>query len=339
MKASELINAAIDELHGTAALSTALLKVKTIAFLIKNQQLKEWVNFELKGYDDGSEVPSYRKTYIPVYATLLHVNFSYNGARQNDVLVPMEYLTEEERANVGERNLSMSITEIEEWALSEQGGLHELSNAQRSFLNHKLYRSKRSEWILYKAWQPLSAPFFKGVLFTVRATLLDLLLELSEWDDVSLQSLQQKQLIDDTVSKALHSITVTAGGIVNVSHGDGSVQAANTGDAAQFNVASGEAISQSIASGQVASLPELVEQIKQAFQQDPAFDSHREEIDHQVQSIDLQLQKPEPKKSILKRAFDSLQELAADSAGATAGHAVFELLKQAPTLLATGGLG
>jgi hypothetical protein len=339
MEASDLINAAIDELHGSAALSTILLKVKSIAFLLKNQQLKDWVNFELNGYKEESDLPPYRKVFVPPHGTLLHTFYSRNGARQDNVLLAIENIPEPQRTWIGENCLTMNIIEIEDWASSKQGGEVEISNTMRSYMYQVLYKERRSEWVLYRAWQKLPAPIFKGILLTIRATLLDLLLDLSEFDSISLQSLQQKQAISDTVNKALHSINAGPGSIVNVSHGERAVQATNTGANAQQNIASGESVSQNIGTNSTASLDELLKQLAHFIVIDEAFAANRPEMEQQLDSIKVQLQKPEPKKGIIKRAFESLTELAADSAGTMAGHAIFEVLHKAPELLSAAGLG
>jgi hypothetical protein len=119
--------------------------------------------------------------------------------------------------------------------------------------------------------------------------------------------------------------------------GDNAVQTGVTGASASANVASGNNNTQSNQAGQVASLPELIELVKQALRS-TAFDSNREEINDEVKRIEVQLEKPEPKKGIIKRAFDSLQDLAADSAGAVGAHTVVELIKHVPALLAAAGI-
>jgi hypothetical protein len=120
---------------------------------------------------------------------------------------------------------------------------------------------------------------------------------------------------------------------VNLVQGNGAVQTNVTGNNAAANVATGNQNTQANQAEKPVSLPELVAQLKQAFA-DTAFDSHREEIEHELGHIDIQLKKQEPKKSLLERSFDYLKELAIKSAGTAAAGAVVELVKHAPALLA-----
>jgi hypothetical protein len=175
------------------------------------------------------------------------------------------------------------------------------------------------------------------MVFYIRATLLDLLLELSEFDSISLQSLQQKQAISDTVNKALNSISAGAGSIINISHGN-SHQAVSTGTNAQQNVASGETVNQSIGVAQTTNIDELLNHLAHLIVTDDAFAASRQEMEQQLETVKVQLQKPEPKKGIIRRAFESLNELAAEGAGTTAGHAIFEALNKVSESIATSGL-
>jgi|GEM_PF-4436661 len=130
-----------------------------------------------------------------------------------------------------------------------------------------------------------------------------------------------------------HNMYFGAGSTNNVATGANAVQSVNTGHGAQINNASGSNITQSTSGGQATSLQELVEQLKQALAAEPQLDAYREEIDHELQRIETQLKRPEPKRGILARSFEALRDLAKDGIGSVGGHAVFELLQQVPALL------
>ncbi|WP_170865309.1 MarR family transcriptional regulator [Hymenobacter psychrotolerans] len=123
------------------------------------------------------------------------------------------------------------------------------------------------------------------------------------------------------------------GSTSTVATGSNSVQVTNTGQGAMLNVASGGQVTQAINGAQATSLADLVEQLKQALDGEPKLESHKEDIAEELRRIDVQLQKPEPKKSILARSFETLHDLAKDGLGSATGHVVFELLQQVPHLL------
>lgn len=123
------------------------------------------------------------------------------------------------------------------------------------------------------------------------------------------------------------------GSTTSIATGSNSVQVTNTGDNAHLNVAGGTKVNQTIGSLPTTSLLELVGQLKQALIAEPKLETQQEDIANELQRIDVQLKRAEPKRSILARSFETLHDLAKDGLGSVAGHVVFELLKQVPPLL------
>lgn len=125
---------------------------------------------------------------------------------------------------------------------------------------------------------------------------------------------------------------------VHLVQGDNATQTNVLGNNANVNVAHGNNNSQANTLQPAGSLQELLDQLAPVLC-DAAFDAHREEIDAEIERIKVQLTKAEPKKSLIKRAFDSLlgslQEIAAEGAGAVIAQTAIELVKQGPLLLAT----
>ncbi|AHJ95561.1 hypothetical protein [Hymenobacter swuensis] len=124
-----------------------------------------------------------------------------------------------------------------------------------------------------------------------------------------------------------HIFNFSGGSTNTVATGANAMQTTNTGQGALLNVARGNTITQSGGAGDVQQMKELVEQLKQVLAGE-SFARQREDIDDQLQMVEAQLQRPEPRKSILERSVKSLQELAAEGLGSVGGHAAFEILKQ-----------
>jgi hypothetical protein len=340
MDASALISTALDELLTPAAkLSDILLKVKAIGYFIGNQELKQWADVELTGYSGSSlPTPSYRKIGVVPEANLIHEYYSQTGGWQPNKKIPLEFLDNDVKEALEYVTIKQGVAEVERLADNDINPRINIATVMQNYITNKLYR--KNGWLIHSAWQLIPVNHLSALLAKIRAKLVDLLLELDQLSkDVSLQSLQGRQAANDSVSKALHSISAGANSVINISHGDKSVQATNTGNQAQLNIASGETISQNIGASSAASLDELLKQLAHLIITDEAFTANRQEMEHQLETVKVQLQKPEPKKGIIKRAFESLTELAADGAGVMAGHAIFEVLHKAPELLAAAGIG
>lgn len=333
MDASTLISTALDELlTPDIKLSDILLKIKAIGHFINNEELKSWANLELTGYSDSKiRVPAYRKIGVVPQVNLAHEDYAYNKGWQGHQNMIIEYLDKDLQESLTHFAMGQSVAEIEQFTGQKDNPSISIPHPICNIISKKIYEP--NGWHIHSAWQLIPVNHLSALLARIRSKLVDLLLELNQLEkDVSLQSLKGRQAVTATVSKALNSTIHIAGGNVNISHGAGAVQAANSGDAAQLNTAGNNAM-QSVTPTQAASLRELVEQLKPVIAQEPSFEEHREEMEQEVERIEAQLQKPEPKKGIMKRAFESLQDLAVKGVGTATGHAVYELLKQAPDLI------
>ena len=52
-----------DDILGATDLSLILRKAKVLAYKLKNQEFKDWVEHELNGYDENDLLPEYRKIH------------------------------------------------------------------------------------------------------------------------------------------------------------------------------------------------------------------------------------------------------------------------------------
>ncbi len=137
-----------------------------------------------------------------------------------------------------------------------------------------------------------------------------------------------------TAPMPTNSFSLGSHSTVNLVQGDNINQTNVSGNNSTANVVSGHHNTQASQIASPASIKELVEQLRPLLQ-DVAFESYREEIDHELERIEVQLNKPEPKKSIIETAFGYVKDMAVKSAGPAAASGVIELIKHAPALLAT----
>ncbi len=325
MNASSLVTKAIDDLLNPAVkLGDALLKLKAVAFTIGNDKLKEFVKHEIEGYTaSGLDIPHYRRVGAKLKGNLV----TGYGHQQNNLNIPVEYLKDDEDELYSHRPLPQGVTELEHLVKKGKNLFIDIPAPLIRDIQKQLY--SKSPWKIHSAWQELTAPSVEGVLNAIRNKALEVVLEIKSQygDDLQLDSLKTKQEVNELVNKSLQYFTVENGGVLNFASGDSSLQATNTGQGA-INASTGTGAIQSISGEQSNSLSGLVEQIKHLLSEESAFDEHLEEMDEELKRVEVQLKREEPKKSIIKRSFESLKELAADAAGITAGHAVFELIKQ-----------
>lgn len=61
----------VDLVNGVCDVNTALKRLTVLLFDFKNDDIKNWVNYELCGYGDECKIPEYRKIYGELYGTFL----------------------------------------------------------------------------------------------------------------------------------------------------------------------------------------------------------------------------------------------------------------------------
>lgn len=97
-----------DEILSAASLSTVMRKAKVLAYRLKNQEFKEWVEHELNGYEETSPLPEYRKV-----STHSKGDFLRPGLKISDVPIPTINIPGDIRKVINEVNMRQGIKELE----------------------------------------------------------------------------------------------------------------------------------------------------------------------------------------------------------------------------------
>ncbi|WP_303638086.1 AbiTii domain-containing protein [Stenotrophomonas tuberculopleuritidis] len=91
-------------------LVNALIKARILASQIGQDQLNEWVGWELTGYPEGAELPPYRRVKLTPKANL------FNGLyRLNNQTLPTFALSDQQRERILVSSLRQSVVAIERW--------------------------------------------------------------------------------------------------------------------------------------------------------------------------------------------------------------------------------
>ena len=326
MNAATLISSAIEEvLTPSVKLAPILLKIKAIAHLLKNEELKQWAELELNGYANSeATAPEYRRIHAAPMVDLIHERYAFNQSYESNMPMLTDHLDEQDWKALNTARVANSLADIEEMINSDGTPRMHISQYLCDKVSQRVYRP--NGWHIHRAWQHVSKTQLHGLLASIRSKLLDLLLQLDSLGaDAFIPSLITQPHVKEKIEQAVQSITAP-NGVVNLHYGDNGQQTTSTGKAAQLTIAQGDNATQSITNGPALLLPELLAQIKEAFAADPAFKQQREEIEDEFQRIEGQLHKAQPKKNILKRSVESLQEIAK---GGAAVQALGELLIKA----------
>lgn len=154
------------------SLSVVLRKAKVLASLLQNEEFKKWVNSELNGYRDDSEVPQYRRIRAQSFGTL---SLPFGRIVKNAV-IPTFNLPEEVKNWAENIVFFQGVKELEALTLAGNNPTRRWP-AEAIMLVQDNFGHDR---VLIDAYQPISKSQIESILDTIRNKLLDFVLELQE---------------------------------------------------------------------------------------------------------------------------------------------------------------
>lgn len=193
-----------DTLDESVSLSSALRKSKVLASVLRNDELRRWVNGELDGYPEKNDLPDYRVQRIQSIGTF---SGSFGRIVQN-ATIPTFSLEGALKEFAEMLYIVQGVRELEEWTTGKDSNIQLLWPAEALALyNREAHRTGMidSDFALIEARRMLSVAVVKGILDTVRNRLLDFVLQLQEIDPNVIES--EKALADipkETVSNVFH---------------------------------------------------------------------------------------------------------------------------------------
>lgn len=155
------------------SLNETLMKCKILAYRLKNEELKNWVNSEINGYDNKDCFPSYR--IIPAHSK---GNFQSSTHIFKDLNIPSTTIHKEFREYVDTCYMSRGVSTLE----------HLLNNSTSDILTadwdhnlivlegHKIYK----DLVCLNAWQEIPVSAVTEILEKVRSIILDFCLKIEQ---------------------------------------------------------------------------------------------------------------------------------------------------------------
>jgi hypothetical protein len=154
---------------------TAILrKAKVLAYQLKLNEFKEWVENELNGYKDRATVPPYRRFRAE---NLGHFAGSM-GTTLNNVPIPLSNIPEEYRKDYSEVVFCESIGAVERFSRDDSHG--ELRVNWAADILPSLYNKVYDGYSCLQAWQLVSISQPITIINAVRDRLLSFILELQD---------------------------------------------------------------------------------------------------------------------------------------------------------------
>jgi len=178
----ELINKISEE---GVSLTDILIRTKVLAFQLKNEKLKVWINNELNGYDSASQLPDYRILHCEIIGTI-----SNGFQRATNYPIPLIGLDDDMTNQMKIFNLFQSISSID-IMLFKGNNAKMIMNIPPDLYGY-LSKDFDNGFQIEIARREISKTQIIQVLTSVKSKLLDFLLELNDaFGEETLQNLSQ----------------------------------------------------------------------------------------------------------------------------------------------------
>lgn len=269
------------------SLENILRKTTVLAFKVKNERLKKWVKYETDGYDSTLNVPDYRVVGAEVMGNLVQQNFGSIIQRPN-MRIPIEILPQDDAKNFRTVKFYQPISVIESFLSGDQNNIItiNLTNYQIQFLNHGI----NSNYTVESAWKEIPRNQIRGLLSNIKNKLLTFLLELN--DEIgnyeNLTIMKDKNIVEKLFDKNITSNSL------NISIGDNNT--INSSYIENQNI--------ELESSLKSDLEEIIKVFKD-IQKNIDSDDYAKE----VETIELEVKKKSPAKSILTGSLSTIKTM------------------------------
>ncbi|CAM4368762.1 hypothetical protein [Gillisia limnaea] len=281
-------------------LKDTLLKVQVLAFKIKNEKLKNWVDSELNGYKDNN-IPEYRIIPTPVSGNLVQ-NRGFGGfLTRNNTTLPIEYLKKETYKRVTRLEFSSKVSEIERMLAQDKSYHIDIPH----YIYIEFNESLANGWEVDAAWQKISLNSLEGILSSIKSNLLTFLLELNQeiGDNEDYSIMVKEKNVDKLFEKTIGSIS---GKTVNVQIGDRSMKTVSKGEKSNLNISQGQDVNQEINIDIKNDVQELIQILNENLENFGLNNEDKEDVCNEINRLETQLDRSNPKFNIINTAIHTI---------------------------------
>lgn len=168
-----------DIVNPNVKLKDILLKVQVLAYELKNEKLKTWVDCEINGYGKRNidDFPYYRIIPTSVHGNLIQNHGFESFSNLSNYTLPIEHLGDKIIRRLSYHSFNNSISEIEKLSAKENGVL---KISIPTFIYPEIEKVIEDNCNIHQAWQQLNISALEGILESVKSYLLKFLLELKQ---------------------------------------------------------------------------------------------------------------------------------------------------------------
>lgn len=189
-----------DILNDDIPLATVLRKALVLASKLGSNRLRDWASYELNGYPNDAELPSYRVIQCESRCDLsgMFQSFIKNAP------VPITLLPEWLQEWATEVKFPQSISALEDTVTRSEGGTLTLQWPPEYF---GLVKGLNPDFVVFHVWKVVSASAVASAIDSVRTNLLNFVLELENLDgssDIPSLGVRQKEVVESKITNHIY---------------------------------------------------------------------------------------------------------------------------------------
>lgn len=298
MDVKKLIEEVIYDLANNNSLSSTVTKLQVISKLLKNNIFQEWVESEfIYGYPNDSDVPNYRKINVAnVKASFLHHQGFGRIMQYTNFDVPIINLGVEDYTEFINLSIKENVFAIEEILSENDGNLHLSLSAYEKIL---IQQNILTDCEISNINKIVPRQYFKNIVSTSKAKLLDTFLELNETvfnNEINFNMMEKKEEIAQIVNHTINT------GVYLSENSTANIDSSNVvgGTKNSFN------FSEDFKS-QIIELTNKIEELSKDIEVD------RDDIAFEITNIKLELERGRSPK-VIKSALNAIKGIASSVA-------------------------
>lgn len=307
MDIKSLLESAIESLSNNCSIETIMLKAQSIAYILKDDDFKKWINCEQNGYTDDDLLPTYRIIGCQVY---LDVYRPFIGSIQNFSFPPGLM------GKYDKRLFSMPfhnpLVEIERYSLGTGQITSEIIAGMYPEIN------KYIEGHIINAKQCVSPACLISIISTFKSKLLDFFLKLNDEleANIDLTKLGKNKTVETIMNQTIFA------GIVNTGSGDISVKNSNVINGNDNNILVERELNEKIEN--------LLEQIKCI---EITNKEDEQDVNQSISDIKNEIRTQNPDSGIIRRALKVLKSIPSIVANKGLEFCIGEILDKLSTYI------
>jgi hypothetical protein len=300
-----------DLVNNNKNISTIFLKLQVLVHILKNENLRNWVEYELHGYPENETLPEYRIIPGVVYGDI-EQNRGFQGSyRITNFILPTSHINDDDLLDILRTfRCKESISKIEEIANNVE---QEINVTLPDFCIPLLQKGLETNCYLNQISQHIQKFDLKNIVDQVKSSLLQFLLEINDELnlDIEFTAMENKEKIEKAINNTIYAGVVATGENATI-------------NANESNIVGGQNNSVTISETVKKEIEDLVAQISKISD---TLSEEKEEVLNELARITIQLKKSTPKIDIISSSFQTIYSILTGVAGNIAAPVIVDGIK------------